>query len=187
VYLLIKRKKVKTMKIAVLIANGSEEIELITPIDILRRAGVICDVVSVNDIAVNCSRGVNIIADKLITEICVSEYDGVVIPGGMPGATNISNSEQAINFIKYLLEQGKMVSSICASPAVVLAKHGLINGKKATCFPAQEFIETLKSSGATYTANGVETDGNIITANGPKSAMEFSMQICAYLGLTPKI
>ena len=113
------------MKIAVLIANGSEEIELITPIDILRRAGAICDVVSVNDITVNCSRGVNIIADKLITEICVSEYDGVVIPGGMPGATNISNSERAIDFIKHLLEQGKMVSSICASPAVVLAKHAL--------------------------------------------------------------
>ena len=175
------------MKIAVFIANGSEEIETITPIDVLRRANISVDVVSVTEKIVKCSHGVEIIADKVINEINFAEYDGVVIPGGMPGATNISNSKMAIDFIKYLLENNKMVSAICASPAVVLATHNLTNGKNLTCFPAQDFINTIKNSGATYTAKSVEIDGNIITANGPKSAFEFSMQICAYLGLTPKI
>ena len=77
-----------------------------------------------------------------------------------------------------------MIASICASPAVVLAPFGVLDGKKATCFPAPDFVDVL---GKSYTGKNVEIDGHVITANGPKSAMEFALKICKYLQLKPKI
>lgn len=178
---LIKRRR--KMKIAVLIANGSEEIETITPVDIIRRTGATCETVSVNGKTLTCSRGVVIVADKLIEEVSLDDYDGIVIPGGMPGATNIAGCEKAIEGVRTAIKQGKVIASICASPAVVLASNGLIDKRKATCYPAKDFIDKL---GESYTGNSVEVDGNLITANGPESAMEFSLKICEKLNLKPK-
>lgn len=168
------------MRIAVLIANGTEEIEVITPIDALRRGGAKVDVLSVNEDMLTCSHGVVIKADDLVSNADRDAYDGVVIPGGMPGATNVSQNEDAVNLIKSVKKRGKMVAAICASPAVVLAAHGLIEGLKATCYPAPEFIAAL---GESYTGKDVEVDNNVITANGPKAALEFSKAICEYLKL----
>ena len=173
------------MKIAVLIANGSEEIETITPIDVLRRAQTTCVVSSVNEIMVECSHGVTVKADCLVEDLVADDLDGIVIPGGMPGANNIASNQKAIELIKQLNSQGKMVSAICASPAVVLERCGITDNKKITCFPASQFIEMLKN--ANYTGNDVEVDGNIITANGPKSALKFAEKICEYLGVKPQI
>lgn len=170
-------------KIIVLFANGTEEIEGLTPVDVLRRAGVECDLVSVSGINPVGSHGIMIKADKVIDDVDFLEYDGVVIPGGMPGAINISECKIAIDGIKKLLESGKLVSAICASPAVVLAGNELLNVKKATCYPAPQFVKLL---GDRYTAKDVEVCDNVITANGPKSAMAFSMAICEYLGVIPK-
>lgn len=178
---LIKRRK--KMKVAVLIANGSEEIETITPVDVMRRAGISCETVSVSGKTVICSRGVSVVADKVIEEVSLDDYDGIVIPGGMPGATNIAGCEKAVEGVKKAIKQGKLIASICASPAVVLASNGLIENRKATCYPAKDFIDKL---GESYTGNSVEVDGNLITANGPESAMEFSLAICKSLGATPK-
>ncbi len=171
-------------KIAVLIADGTEELEALTPVDVLRRTGAKCDLVSVNNQTCLSSHNVVIKADKLISEIDFLEYDAVVVPGGMPGATNISDCEKAIEFIKHLMEKNKLVASICASPAVVLSRHRLINGKKVTCYPAPDFINAL--SGCLYTGEDVEVDGNVITANGPLSAMKFAFKISDYLELQPK-
>ena len=171
------------MKIAVLLATGTEEIEVITPIDVLRRAGVTVDIVSVSGGETVCSHNVQIVPDKLIEQVSLSEYDGVVIPGGMPGAVNIANNQEAVNGIKDLLMKGKLVSAICASPAVVLAENGMLNVKRATCYPLEQFVCAL---GDKYTATDVEVCDNVITANGPKSALKFALSICEYLGVTAK-
>ena len=176
--------KERTMKkIAVIFANGTEEIEALNPVDVLRRAGVEVEIVSVSGKTPIGSHDIQIAPDKLVSEVDFSSYDGIVIPGGRPGAINIANDDAVTNALKEMIRDNKLVASICASPAVVLAKHDLLNGKKATCYPAPEFIKALGNS---YTGLDVEVDGNLITANGPKSAMKFALQICDYLGLTPK-
>ena len=171
-------------RVAVIIANGSEEIEAITPIDVFRRTDAVCDIVSVAELTVTCSHNVKVRADKLIGEVSLSDYDAIVIPGGMPGATNIANCRHVIDGLKVAITKGKVVGAICASPAVVLACNGLLDGVKATCYPAPDFIKMMEKS--VYTATDVEVDKNVITANGPRSALAFSLELCKRLGLTPK-
>ena len=172
-------------KVAVLIANGTEEIEFITPLDVIRRAdGVLCDLISVNGKTPTCSHGVMVVADKVIEEVELKDYDAVIIPGGMPGATNIASNEKVISALTDMEKKEKLIASICASPAVVLKANGISNGKKSTCYPAVQFIEVM---GNDYTGAEVEVSKNLITANGPKSAMAFALEICKALNLTPKI
>ncbi len=172
------------VKVAVLIANGTEEIEALTPVDVLRRAGVACDLVSVSGDYPIGSHGIMVKADKTVEQVDFNEYLAIVIPGGMPGATNIADNSKVINALKNATQKNKVVAAICASPAVVLASNGLIGGKTATCYPAEAFIEMM--SIANYTGADVEVDGNVITANGPKSAMKFALAICEKLGVDPK-
>ena len=170
-------------KVAVVFANGTEEIEGITPVDVLRRAGVACDIISVSGSEVKGSHGITVKADKLSNELNMDDYDAIVIPGGMPGAVNIFNDK----FVKTALlkadKDKKLIAAICASPAVVIAGRGLINGRKATCYPAPDFINAL---GDCYTGESVQVDDNLITANGPKSAMEFALAICKALNVQAK-
>ena len=170
-------------KIAVIFANGTEELEALTPVDVLRRAGAEVEIVSVSGKTPVGSHDIQIVTDKLVTEVDFSTYDAIVIPGGMPGAVNISNEALVVDGIEEMLSRGKLVCAICASPAVVLASRNLLKGKKATCYPAEQFIKMIGNS---YTGSDVEVDGNLITANGPKSAMKFSLAICDALELTPK-
>ena len=170
-------------KIAVIFANGTEEIEGLTPVDVLRRAGVEVDIVSVSGKTPVGSHDIQIVTDKLVNEVDFNNYDGIVIPGGMPGAINIANDDAVVDAIEKMMAENKLVSAICASPAVVLAKRDLLCGQKATCYPAPDFIGAL---GDLYTGSDVEVDGNLITSNGPKSAMKFSLAICEKLGVAPK-
>ncbi len=172
------------IKTALLFADGTEEIEAITPADILRRAGAVCDIVSVSGEFPRGAHGITVKADKLIDQLDSDCYDAIIIPGGMPGANNIASDAHAVKCIKAAYAGGKIIAAICASPAVVLAANGIADGKRATCYPAEGFIKLLKNS--TYTAAAVECDGNLITANGPKAAMEFSLEICKKLKLTPR-
>lgn len=172
-------------KIAVLFSNGTEEIEALTPVDVLRRAGVDCDIVSVcGDYPVG-SHAITVKADKLIEDIDFDDYDGIVIPGGLPGAQIIADNALALKGVKKAVADGKMVAAICAAPALVLAANALLDGKNATCYPADAFVKMLKN--ARYTGADVEVDGNFITANGPRSAFAFSLEICNYLGVTAKV
>ena len=172
------------VKVAVFFASGSEEIEELTPVDVLRRGGAICDLVSVSGEFPVGSHGITVKADKGVERVQVSDYDAFVIPGGMPGATNFAQNKKLMQIISGAIENGKLVAAICASPAVVLASNRLIDGKKATCYPAQGFIDMMNS--AEFTNESVTVDGSLITANGPKSAMQFSLEICKALGLDPK-
>ena len=167
-------------KVAVVFADGMEEIEALTPVDLLRRAGATVDTVSVSGAFPTGSHNIAVKADKLVEQTDFGVYDCIVIPGGMPGATNISKNEKVISALSEFMEKGKTVCAICASPAVVLAGHGLINGRKATCYNAPVFVGAL---GESYTGSDVEVDGNLITANGPKSAMKFALAICEKLGI----
>lgn len=172
------------MKIAVFFASGMEELEALTPVDVLRRAAALVTTISISDeLSVIGSHGIKIFADTVIDKTDVEAFDAYVLPGGMPGATNLSNTPKLISALKNAVKDKKLVSAICASPAVVLAKHGLIKDHKATCYPAPEFVNALGSS---YLNEDVVLSNNIITANGPKSAFKFSLEICKYLNLVPK-
>lgn len=161
-------------KILVPIANGSEEMEAIMIIDILRRGGCNVVVASVeNTLETIASRKVKIEADMLIEEATKLQYDLVLLPGGLPGATTFSNTEALVSLLKKQASEKKLYGAICASPALVLEPHGLLKGKKATAFPAM----CDKLSDRSAVENRVVVDGNVITSRGPGTSMEFALSI----------
>jgi 4-methyl-5(b-hydroxyethyl)-thiazole monophosphate biosynthesis len=165
------------IKALVLIANGSEEVETLFPVDVLRRAGVLVDLTSINEKIVVCSRNVSVVADKLFCEVNPLEYDVVVVPGGLNGSKNISNDEVVVKAISLMMEKGKLIASICAAPALVLAKHNLIKGRKATCYPG---MEDLLYDAQPVTDKAV-TDGHFTTSRGLGTAIEFSLELISLL------
>jgi protein deglycase len=166
-------------KIAVLLAEGFEEVEAVTPIDFLRRAGIEVVTAGVTGENVKGAHDVTFAADKAVKEVLAAaeEYDGVVVPGGMPGAEHVAASREAGEFIKTMAASGKLIAAICAAPAVVLEPLGVLEGKQATCYPG--FEEQLR--GAAFKAKRVVVDGNCITSRGPGTAGEFALAIIEYL------
>lgn len=159
--------------IFVFLATGFEEIEALTPVDVLRRAGLEVQTVSVmNEQIVAGAHGVPVVADKMFAEINPEDAEMILLPGGLPGATNLDEHAGLSELIMKFAEAGKPLSAICAAP-LVLGNRGLLQGKKATCYPGFETYLT----GAEYTANLVEVDGNVITGKGPGAAMEFAFAI----------
>jgi 4-methyl-5(b-hydroxyethyl)-thiazole monophosphate biosynthesis len=163
--------------VVVLLAEGFEEVEAITPIDYLRRAGIEVSIASISgNLSVKGARGITVNADTALKDLKQS-WDAVIIPGGMPGATNIAASKEAGALITEMAAAGKLVCAICASPAVVLAPLGLLSGKKFTCYPGME----ERVQGASYTEQAVLTDGNIITSRGAGTAGAFAIAIIGEL------
>lgn len=162
-------------KVCVLLAEGFEEIESLTVSDIIRRANVDCDLVSIKGGKVKSSHGVVIEADEIFDESM--EYDLVVLPGGMPGATNLRDDERVIKFIKNQNKEGKLIGAICAAP-IVLAKAGLTEGRNITSYPG--FEDELGN--CNYLEESVVVDNNIITSRGPATAMEFAYKLLEKLG-----
>ena len=159
--------------IFVFLAEGFEEIEALTPVDVLRRAGLSVQTVSVMDEQVVAgAHGVPVLADKMFAEINPEDAEMILLPGGLPGATNLDAHEGLSQLILDFAEADKPLAAICAAP-LVLGNRGLLQGKKATCYPG---FETYLQ-GAEYTAALVEKDGNIITGKGPGAAMEFAFAI----------
>ena len=164
-------------KVLVPIADGSEEIEAVTIIDVLRRAGAIVTVAGVGALQITASRGVKIVADTTISD-CVDEtYDLIALPGGMPGAENLYASETVRDLLNAQLDENRLIAAICAAPAVVLAPMGLLKNKHATCHP--NFIGKLGD--AISSGDRVVVDGRIITSQGPGSALEFAVKLTAIL------
>lgn len=164
-------------KVLVPVANGSEEIEAICIIDILRRAGAEVTVVSVDNPQITASRGVRIAADCLISDCTDQTFDLIALPGGMPGAEHFRDSTQLVDMLKKQREAGRLYAAICASPAVVFQPHGLLTGKKATCHPGRK--DTLRNKEAVDSR--VVVDGNCITSQGPGTAMEFALKLVELL------
>eukprot|EP01117_Protostelium_nocturnum_P003354 TRINITY_DN14337_c0_g1_i1.p1 TRINITY_DN14337_c0_g1~~TRINITY_DN14337_c0_g1_i1.p1 ORF type:complete len:191 (-),score=51.82 TRINITY_DN14337_c0_g1_i1:49-621(-) len=165
-----------TRTVLVPIADGSEEIEAVSIIDTLRRGGANVTVASVSkggELTVTCSRGVKIVADTSIDKAVEQEWDLIVLPGGMPGATHLSESEPLVKLLKKQKESGKLLGAICAAPVVVLQQHGLLDGVDATCHPSFE----QKLNNASKANQRVVKHGNVLTSRGPGTAIEFALAL----------
>ena len=158
-------------KVAVLLAEGFETIEALTTVDILRRAGVICNTFSIKELEVTTSHNITIKADKILSDE-VYDYDAVVLPGGMPGSVNLRDDERVSNLLKEFNSNNKKIAAICAGP-ISLGKAGLSEGKNVTCYPG--FEDQLGN--CNYQEELVVVDGNIITGRGPAAAIPFAFEI----------
>ncbi|MCP3952370.1 MAG: DJ-1 family protein [Desulfobacterales bacterium] len=166
-----------TKKVLVPIADGTEEIEAVCIINVLRRAGAEVVVASVGKKEVACSRGVMIVADKLIADCLAESFDLIVLPGGVPGAQNLRDSTALTELLKKQAGAGGFFGAICASPAVVLQAHGLLENRRATTHPG--FTDQLEPN--VSIENRVVVDGNCITSRGPGTALEFALKLVEML------
>ncbi len=160
-----------------LLAEGFEEVEALTPVDYLRRAGIDVKTIGVTGSVVTGSHGIKVFAD-LGNPAETGDFDAIIVPGGMPGSSNIAASSAARALILRHFHAGKLVAALCAAPAVVLhGGCGILGGRKFTGYPGSE----VKVSGGIFTAGRVVTDGNIITARAAGCAAEFSLAIISFL------
>lgn len=164
-------------KIAVHLAEGFEEIEAISIIDVLRRADFDVNIVSVSgNFVVTGSHNIKIMADSLFESVDYNLIDMIVLPGGMPGSTNLNNHEGLKTQILNFHENGKPLGAICAAP-IVFGNLGILKGEKATCYPG--FEDELK--GAKVTGNFIEQAGTIVTGKGAGVAIDFGLKIVQML------
>lgn len=168
------------------LAEGFEEIEAIATVDVLRRAQIDVKVVSISDSkCVKGAHGVCVCADAILQSAAVAvsdnekykleEADWLILPGGMPGATNLVECKPLTDLLKKHFANGGRIAAICASPAVVLSPLGIVNSLKATCYPG--FEPQLEKGGAIATGQRVVLDENVLTANGPATAIDFGLAI----------
>lgn len=163
--------------VVIVLADGFEEIEAVTPIDILRRAGLLVTTAGVGGQKITGAHGLVVEADTT-----VEKYDGtpdaVVLPGGQPGSDNLAKSDALKKLLKRVSEKQNLIAAICAAPSVVLAPQGYLDGRRATCYPGFEGRMGPKIS---FTTERVVSDGNIVTSRGPGSAFEFALALAERL------
>lgn len=157
-------------------ADGFEEVEAVAALDVVRRAGIEIKSVGVGNKTVKGSHGIEIICDIADSEVTPDkELSGIILPGGMPGTTNLLSSKKVNEFIDFCSENNLLLAAICAAP-MILGRKGLLNERNAVCFPG--FEDEL--AGAEISEEFVCTDGNIITAKGMGSAINFGLAITSY-------
>lgn len=163
-------------KVLVLFAEGSEELEAVTIVNILRRAGISVTLAGLTAGALRGSRNITLQPDTTLDAVLHDPFDMVVLPGGLPGTTHLRNDARVIQLVQYMAQQGKQVAAICAAPSV-LAAAGLLDGKRATCYPSclDEFPNVLLQTSA------IERVGNLTTSRGPGTAMDFALTLAERL------
>ena len=163
-------------KIGIFLANGCEEIEALTVVDVARRAGIEVVMISISDtLEIQGAHNIVFQAEVTAKEADFDSLDGIVLPGGMPGTIHLGESACVQEVIRKFAEEGKLVSAICAAPSV-LGQAGLLQGKSATCYPG--FEEQLL--GAEAKADSVVVDETIITSRSMATAISFSLEIVRY-------
>ena len=169
------------LKTAVFFADGCEEIEGLTVVDLLYRAGIPCTKVSINDVPeVTSSHEITFRTDTTIAELNFDEYDMLILPGGVPGTPNLRACEKLMEEVVSFYKKGRQIAAICAAPGIV-AELGLLKGIPATCNPSRD--DLLKESGALLSKDNVVVSGNIITSRAMGTAIPFGLAIVAhYLG-----
>ncbi len=161
-----------TKRAVVFLADGFEEVEAVTPIDFLRRAGVDVVIAGVESREIRGSHGIVIQADVIADEI-LTVPDAVVLPGGMPGSKNLADSAAVRQLTMDVNTAGGLIGSICAGPAVALASFGLLDGRRFTCYPGFE----ERVPGGFFSGDRVVVDGNIVTSRGAGTAAEFALEL----------
>lgn len=163
-------------KVLITLAPGFEEIESITVIDILRRAGARVDVAGTESGPLEGSRGIKVVPDMLVSEVDSQDYDLVVLPGGQPGVTNLQGNERVLAIIQEMSRDDKTIAAICAAP-MVLQSAGILKKHTSTSHPSiREKLSEIK-----YSEDRVVVDGNLITSRSPGTAMEFAMKLVEVL------
>ena len=160
-------------KVLVILADGFEEVEALTPVDYLRRAGAEVTVAGLEKIQIQGSHNIVVKCDSILNEQHIDLWNAVILPGGMGGVTNLSNSEIVKKIIIKNFEDKNFICAICAAPAVVLGPLGILSDKKAVCYPGME----NSSFNATFLTTKTAVDGNLITACGVGCSQEFSFEI----------
>lgn len=161
-------------RVLVPIAEGSEELEAISIIDILRRAEIDVTVAGLTPGTITMSRKTRIVPDKTLDEALKDDYDMIALPGGLPGADNLNDDARIRDALQRMNKAGKFVCAVCAAP-YVLANAGVLSGKRATSYPG--FLETMELSDVEITGAPVVRDGNVITSRGPGTAMDFALEL----------
>ena len=160
------------------LAQGCEEVEAVTLIDLLRRGGIEVVTAGLDDAPVEGSHGITLVPDMSLDQALAQDYDMIVLPGGLPGADNLGADARVTDLLKKMAAAGKFIGAICAAPRV-LAEHGLLDGKKATAYPG--FLEAKDFPDVNATGGAFEKDGKILTSRGPGTAMDFALEIIATL------
>ena len=164
------------VKVVLFLATGFEEIEVMSIVDTLRRAGVEVVIAGLQEGATEGSRGVNVIPDRSIDSIALDEFAAVILPGGSPGYINLGRDRRVRELVTQAFEEGRIVAAICGAPTV-LADLGILKGKKATVFPGKERDLT----GAEFVNERVVVDGTVVTSKGPGTAIEFGITLVELL------
>jgi len=167
-------------RVLVPLAEGFEELEAVTIIDVLRRAGIDVVVASLGDSLVAGSHGIRIAADTPLAALAEQEFDMIAMPGGMPGADHLKKDARVAALIQHLQRQGKPVAAICAAP-MVLAAAGALDGRRATSYPG--FLDDATRT--TVVDEAVVNDNGVITSRGPGTALDFALALVAELAGGP--
>lgn len=165
------------MRVIVPLAEGFEEIEAVTIIDVLRRAGAQVTTAYLKSNHVTGSHSIAVTADAGIDDVMVGDYNCIALPGGMPGSENLKSDSRVIALVRAMAKAGKFTAALCAAP-MVLGAAGVLEGKRATCYPGFEDSMT----GARPVADPVVRDGTVITARGPGCAIPFALELVSALG-----
>ena len=165
-------------RVLIPLAQGCEELEAVTIIDLMRRAGIDVVTAGLDDRPVKASRGTVIIPDTTMDAVMEQEFDMMVLPGGLPGADHLNEDTRIHTMLKHLATAGKYTAAICAAPKV-LATAGLLNDRKATSYPG--VLDALGLQSTQLTTKAVQVDGKIVTSKGPGTAMDFALELIELL------
>lgn len=165
-------------KVLVPLAPGFEDLEAVTIVDLLRRAGIEVITAGLADGSVQGARGMRMQPDAALDAVLALDFDMIALPGGMPGAENLKNDARIQSLLKKMAAAGKYTTAICAAP-IALAEAGLLGGKKATSYPG--FLDKLNLPTTTYLNDAVVVDGKVVTSRGPGTAMDFALELIALL------
>ena len=165
-------------RVLVPLANGCEELEAVTIIDLLRRAGVEVVSAGLGEGAVTASRGVVLMPDRSLDEVLDQDFDMVVLPGGGPGADRLDADPRVHSLLQRMAEQDRYTAAICAAPKVLL-NAGLLDGRKATAYPG--VIDGRMTAGSQLLSEAVVIDGKVVTSRGPGTAMDFALTLIEQL------
>jgi len=158
--------------VAVILADGFEEVEAIAIIDVLRRAEIHTVIAGLHAGPITSARKVKVVPDTVIDTVRSDDFDMIVLPGGQPGSDNLNADQRVQDLVREFANKGKLTGAICAAP-IVLASAGVLRGKHATAYPSYKD----RLGGALYSEDPVVTDGNVLTSRGAGTALGFGLAI----------